>query len=351
MQRFHSLDALRGIAALAVVVLHWKGFTGRWDAPLDSLLFMAYEHGELAVDLFFCLSGFVFFWLYGRSVSDGTMPAGRFALMRFSRLYPLHLATLILAAAGHWLYTVSTGLTFHGGANTNAGNLLAHLMLANAWAGDLHSFNGPAWSISVEALLYAAFFVFCRHARITAPFLAVVAVLGFWPIHAIDAEVGRGVGSFFMGGLAFVAFRRFGASAEPALRPAMILMWGVALMCSRFDMADQYGASVPQWLVTLALFPLTVLYLAALEAKRGPTLRGLSWLGDISYSVYLLHFPLQLLAASLLPVEAFKSAWIMAGFFAVLIPASLASHHGFERPVQRWLRSRRSMVVAHGQIP
>src|SRR5882672_6997435 len=95
----HSLDALRGIAALAVVAFHYSNFftVGNAlpasfnvsDQPFYGMVPLIYKSGWLAVDLFFTLSGFVFFWLYSARVSDRSVSAGKFFLLRFSRLYPL----------------------------------------------------------------------------------------------------------------------------------------------------------------------------------------------------------------------------------------------------------------------
>src|SRR5437868_4606230 len=107
-KRLTSLDALRGIAALAVVVWHWQHFFaigGGWQRgwtrdmqPFFAVLKPLYLQGWAAVDLFFVLSGFVFFWLYGDTVRTREIGTGRFAWLRASRLYPLHLAMLLAVA-------------------------------------------------------------------------------------------------------------------------------------------------------------------------------------------------------------------------------------------------------------
>jgi peptidoglycan/LPS O-acetylase OafA/YrhL len=98
-KRLYSLDALRGVGALAIVVWHWQHFYaigGTWAAgwsraaePLYPFLKPFYEEGWVAVDLFFAVSGFVFFWLYLEPVARREIGAGTFARQRFSRLYPL----------------------------------------------------------------------------------------------------------------------------------------------------------------------------------------------------------------------------------------------------------------------
>ena len=96
----------------------------------------------------------------------------------------------------------------------------------------------------------------------------------------------------------------------------------------------------------IVLFPATILTLAVWEGFRGTLGRRLSFLGNISYSLYLLHFPLQLVvmlfALSLsLPRTVFYSPWALLGFYGILIPLSLVSYYFFERPIQNLLRKKK----------
>jgi peptidoglycan/LPS O-acetylase OafA/YrhL len=93
----------------------------------------------------------------------------------------------------------------------------------------------------------------------------------------------------------------------------------------------------------LVLFPLTILALALLEARRGPLLKPLSFLGDISYSAYLLHFPLQLLLYVIVAKFArgsaiYYSPWTMLAYFGVLVGIGMTCYRCFEMPVQARLR-------------
>ena len=95
----------------------------------------------------------------------------------------------------------------------------------------------------------------------------------------------------------------------------------------------------------LVLFPSTVCFLALWETHRGTLGRRAAILGDISYSTYLIHYPLQLLFVLLgslagFQLSAFASPIAMLVFFLVLIPLSLCSYHYLERPAQSFLRKR-----------
>src|SRR5690606_32505071 len=125
------LDAIRGVAALAVVVWHWQHFMllegskfswppasgepTRTGEPFYFLLKPLYEAGFIAVDLFFVISGFVFFLLYDTSIARRQTTASRFFIYRFSRLYPLYSITLIMAALLEALFIVRTGQPFVSG--------------------------------------------------------------------------------------------------------------------------------------------------------------------------------------------------------------------------------------------
>ena len=92
-------------------------------------------------------------------------------------------------------------------------------------------------------------------------------------------------------------------------------------------------------------FPATVLYLAVLETRGGPIARRVRGLGDATYAIYLLHFPLMLTTAILFRAtgsdfQKLRSPLSLAVFLLVLVPLALACHQFFERPVQQRIRRR-----------
>jgi peptidoglycan/LPS O-acetylase OafA/YrhL len=373
-ERLHSLDGLRGIAALAVVLWHWQHFfftgarPGAVDLsslPLAQVLHPFYTHGYLAVDLFFALSGFVFHFLYERRVASQDIDGWRFGLLRFSRLYPLHLVTLVMVAILQLMMLRMHG-QFFVYPNNDSWSFLLNLCMASSWGLENgYSFNGPAWSVSVEVLLYVMFFIGCRLGMTRAPMLLGMIVLGLFISWKIYLPLGRGIASFYVGGLACIVYRRILAgndargstmqiawaataawlatlllSLADAVMPSLTQEWSNRLSAA---LGMPAAASVAVWAV-LVLFPLTILACALLEKQRVLSgNRTLTHLGQVSYASYLLHFPLQLcIALTALQWKwqagIFYSPWLMLGFILTLLFMSSLSYRWLEMPMQAHLR-------------
>lgn len=167
-RRLHALDASRGLAALTVVIWHWQHFFytntapavdfRRDSQPLYSALKLFYEQGKWGVEYFFILSGFIFFWIYHDAIKERSIRAKEFFIHRFSRLYPLHAVTLFIVALLQAYHTNLRGHPFTYPEN-DFYHLTLNLFFASHWGLQKGwSFNAPSWSVSVEILLYAAFF-------------------------------------------------------------------------------------------------------------------------------------------------------------------------------------------------
>ena len=377
MKRLHSLDALRGIAALCVVLWHWQHFfalSGAWPQgwqrgvqPLYWLLKPFYDAGWAAVDLFFALSGYVFFWLYAEAIRQCSIGLGRFALLRFSRLYPLHVLTLFLVAAMQGAFYRATGHFFIYRAN-DPQSFLLNLGFVQGWRPDaIQSFNGPAWSVSVEALLYGLFFLLALAGLARSPAALAMVALGV-ALMPLNFFVARGVIGFFCGGLAWFAATRIVSGVQARRHAVLVILaallgWGIVIVASYTPLALEFydwlnayaprgiaqGYAVQIYLLafTLVLSPLTIVALALHEQLYQARLyKRLSFLGDISYSTYMLHFPLQL-AVALIVLHAgshpalFQSPVTLLLFLLVLIAFGALCYRSFERPMQRLFRGGR----------
>ena len=130
-----------------------------------------------------------------------------------------------------------------------------------------------------------------------------------------------------------------------------MISW-LGLLFFTFDFGSNILNSLPtliqkilSHMTTFIIFPATILSLALHELNHGSLGKKLSLIGDISYSTYLLHFPLQLAIVIVwlkfdINHNWLYSFWFMLLFFTVLIFASTLSYRYFELPTQKWLRKK-----------
>lgn len=381
--RFFELDILRGVAAIMVVIFHYKHFLLIQNAefhyenlPFDTLLAPVYVYGQYFVELFFAISGYVFFWLYGDAVANRRLNARSFFTARFARLYPLYLVTLVAAAGLQGLYLTLYHEPFIYQKNTGLDFVLS-LFAVQQWVpGAEQSWNGPAWSISVELFLYIVFFLIA-FLRWNRPWILVCVVIGgliVKHVHDPITDFSRGVPSFFLGGLVFHAVRFLNREGRETWRGRLdtILKWLVPglwiLTYIRAQPAVWDPLSQAWQLKPVAFFdtltiegfvygvmPLTLLALGLrrenwshplLSLER---LRGAAWIGDISYSIYLIHFPLQLVIMLVMShwdwshrVAVFASPLTLLAFLTVAIGLARLSFVYFEMPAREWIRRKLS---------
>ena len=196
--RFHLLDALRGLAALMVVTYH---------APLALRPYITqFPNSFLAVDFFFCLSGFVIAFSYERRLLKNLTP-GSFISLRLIRLYPLYLIGTIIVLLRTPLNAGRLQL-MHSDPRAFAVLVLASLFFIPAFwsspaSGYIYPFNVPAWSLGYELLanLVYAVIVKLRHSK---ALLAAICFVGFLPLlyaglHRADLDQGAGPGDFLFG--------------------------------------------------------------------------------------------------------------------------------------------------------
>ena len=378
MKRLYALDTLRGFAALSVVLWHWQHFfavSGTWQEgwqkssePLYLFLRPFYDEGWAAVDLFFALSGFIFFWLYAEAIREKRVSAFRFAWLRFSRLYPLHLVTLIAVAAMQYFFHRTTGNYFVYGSN-GWKRFVVSLIFAQNWLPPtrMQTFNGPAWSVSIEVLLYGVFFAFCRLGGLRKPWIALCVAVAAIPLMGWQFFIARGLIGFFIGGATFHLSRTI--ASHPAARrltqwlivAALGLWLGIwietyfaPLHAAFYWLSGHVSPEAGRFyignserifllLFVLIVVPTTLLALALHEQVLGGAWHRFAFVGDISYSTYMLHFPMQLALALIavhyaLTPATFENPVALILFYAALIALGGLSFHYFERPMQNFLR-------------
>jgi peptidoglycan/LPS O-acetylase OafA/YrhL len=311
--------------------------------PYYRHLSLLYNQGWLAVDLFFVLSGFVFYWLYSMDISAKRIAPRQFAILRVSRLYPLHLLTFFMVVALQAVYIHSTNVIFVYKRNDLSFGLQTLLGIGSWLPNRPTAFNGPFWSVSLELLLYIVFFLVCRWLS-SGWFPALVMVLLGTTLYRFHPDLERGVVGFFLGGLTFYSHRWL--STRPKTLPWLLGMGVLTLAGFGVALAIRRG-SVIWWKDMLfdLVFAATIIFISHLERRMPSLFKHTSWLGDISFSVYLLHFPLQLTFVMVNRVlggssDVFYHPLSLLLFMTVLIPLGFLSYHRYEIPAQRFLRLR-----------
>jgi len=358
--RLAPLDALRGLAALGVSVFsHYQHFGGsKATYPFNDWLAVhwVYENAWLFVDLFFVLSGIVLTYRYLAPIGARVIGGRQFLNLRLSRLYPLQVAALLVAAAVEWTLMARHEPTVIYEKN-DLYNFTLQLVYLHTFFEHGWSFNEPSWSVSGEVLVYLLFFIYAR--RYQAQYVAIsvaMVVLGIavqqpsWNLPILNALLGRALVGFFLGSLGFLAMRALDRRGYgPHLGWACLAALALVCVLASFIGYHAWVSSTPLPNV-LAIFPLVIFAsLRVPPLARLLSLRPFTFLGDISYAVYLIHVPLQMIFLAVMRARKIaiptESPWLLAGFAAVLVVAGAATHYGFERPARRWVRNRTAVAA------
>jgi peptidoglycan/LPS O-acetylase OafA/YrhL len=347
-----GLTGLRGIAALWVVAFHYD--IGPFSPLHIGRAVPLVRLGYLGVDLFFILSGFVIWHAHAEDFRNPSLASlKRFVSLRFARLYPVYLFTLLLLLA-MLIAAPYLGVLALDPRNFRLHELLIDLAMLQSWGLVRHlGWNYPAWSISAEWFCYLFFplaaLSLARFGRwrLIAALIALLAALSGIYLAVFDKTMNQTLGAtallralieFLMGCL----LRRI-ADVLPIDRirwtvPFLVLL-GLAV-CS-FELGSALASFMP-----IAIFPVLILA-ASTRANligRIAACRPLVMIGTASYSLYLMQAPVQKSTQPLSDVIAraqpVPSALAVLFYLALLSAATILVHLYVEAPSRRFLRRR-----------
>jgi peptidoglycan/LPS O-acetylase OafA/YrhL len=313
-EHIRSLTSLRGIAAVAIVVLHFSYYTLPSMGKILSTYTHFFQNAYLWVDFFFILSGFIMTHVYLDRFKSGVsfVEYRSYLFARFARIYPLHLFTLFLLVSLEFfkLFGLNISAFTH---KFNPTALFANLALLQAF--DLNCpplfwcdtyWNEPAWSISVEFVVYCIFPLLLLALTIIQPkFESIVYIITLIAIFflikvtrgSLDSIIGipaiaRCSLECILGILTYRVYRRGNYRKYWNLNLLGIgsLIWiGLIL---------HHGSDRFRSLADWSILPgFSVLILAVAVNNSGSIARLLDsrlllYLGTISYSIYLVHWPI-----------------------------------------------------------
>jgi peptidoglycan/LPS O-acetylase OafA/YrhL len=286
-ERFAALDGIRAVACFLVVAHHAPDLFPWLPSP---------SNAYLAVDLFFCLSGFVIASTYGARLRSGELSAGRFLVSRAIRFYPLYILGLALGIP-------RVLAAWHG---TAPGALVAVFLspelLYIPTPGLPYAFalNIPAWSLSAELLVNGVYAWLASRQPTIWWLLTPISLLAVWSHAAIagNADVGSTFAMLTIGWARATLMFSIGVLVQRTLRiqplrsnfivAAILIAVAVALGTLRQPALSAVA-------VTTVACPI-VIYFAARVSPLGALRAILLLLGQLSYGVYILHQgPLELI--------------------------------------------------------
>ena len=357
---FEILDGLRGIAALMVVIFHV--FEAYSDAdPTKQII----NHGYLAVDFFFLLSGFVIAYAYDDRWSR--MGQWEFYKRRLIRLQPMVVFGSVFGGA---LFYLQAGGLFPRIAETPVWQMLLVMLLGctllplpkafdiRGWD-EIHPLNGPAWSLFYEYVANIAYaLVLRRLSRRGLTLLLVLAagllldvalrgerrdLIGGWALDAAGVHIGlaRLCYPFLAGMLLMRSGKRLRVRHAFAVSGVLLIL---ALALPRMgDTPHDWRNGLYDAACVLLLFPLIVAIGAGQKLADGKSLRVARFFGDLSFPLYITHYPLIYLYTAWVvdqkvPARIGAPRGVLLVIVAVLI--AYASLKLYDEPVRRRLAAR-----------
>ncbi len=368
------LDGLRGVAALLVVIYHiFEGFSfAEATDGAGSGLITTLNHGHIAVDFFFILSGFVISYAYDDRWSK--MCLGSFFKRRLIRLHPM----LVMGALIGVLAFAVMGFERWDGTVAPTSWVMVALLLTMCMIpavpgvpyevrgnGEMFPLNGPSWSLFFEYLGNILYALFMRRmsTKVLAGFTVLLGVLhGWFFIGNVSGYDMIGVGWTidavnFWGGLVRMLFPfSMGMLLARTFRPKKVK--GAFWICSIVLLAlfavpyiPSEGAlslnSLYEYVCIAGIFPVLVWLGASGSStvtEEGWTGRVNKFLGDLSYPLYIVHYPIMYIFYAWLirnDVYSFSGCWALAlTVIAASLVLAVLCLKFYDVPVRKWLSKK-----------
>jgi len=350
MNRVSSIELLRFISALMVIIWHYQQFflpynpfsdlkiltNNREIQPFYEYLSLFYNYGNRGVDFFFLISGFVFSHVYLSEKNNTNFKT--FFINRFARLYPLHFLTLIVV------------LIFQFHSNENYETFIIHFFndtyhfilnffFVSGWGFEKGpSFNGPVWSVSVEIIIYFFFFyliLYFSNLRFIKSILVVIFLIAFRKLiddkyfNQINWQIINCALLFFEGVLVYYLTKK-------NKKNSLLLLIGLGLFTLSLFGNFKIYLFLPSIIIIFLFF----------EKFINQRLNNLfCFLGNLTYGTYLWHLPLQISLIIFFKNNNYdfnimnKDSFFLI-YLLLVFSISIVSYYFFEKKARFWIRSK-----------
>ena len=374
--RYEILDGLRGVAALMVIIFHC------FETYIPVFGTQHINHGYLAVDFYFVLSCFVIGYAYDDRWDK--MTTWGFFKRRLTRLHPMVIAGTLIGAALFFFAGTAFPETLKTPLWKFALCLVMGLLMIpcgpgldiRGW-GEMNSFNGPNWSLTFEYvgnILYA--FVFRHLPKLALAILCVVCafftldltlgwdVFGFFPDSPQYTVIG---GWSLTGQQLYIGFTRLlypflcgllisrilpghRSESNPSGSPIHLkggFWWCSLMLIVLFSIPCIGGKTgVPdgiyQAICVLLVFPLIVLAGSGSITTHKWSTMVCKWLGDLSYPLYITHYPLMYMQMNWFEDHKAAPVWMHIVMNLGVVFLSIVLAWGvlkiYDEPVREWLK-------------
>lgn len=349
-----GLEIIRFISALAVLLYHYQLFFWIKNEPVDLVIDnlplydyinFLYNYGlQGGVTVFWGISGFIFFWKYQDLIINQNFNGKNFFVYRFSRLYPLHFATLIIVLIFQFFYYLKKDFFYVYQVN-DLKHFLLQLFFASNWGFEKdYSFNGPIWSVSAEVFSYLVFFLTIKmFGKSILVNISIIIICVLLRIYKLSNPISDCLTIFFVCGCSAMIFKIVNLSKHKKIINFIFFIFAIIipLLVILFELTKHKHFIYTFQFIYIPL----ISFVFAIELNILKKFRKIiEVFGNMTYSSYLIHFPLQLFISLLCLYFNFKINYYSIYFFTIYIFLifffSFLIFNYFEDPVKKTIRKK-----------
>lgn len=355
MKKIYLIELLRFLSSIGVILHHYEIFFFRFNElnnikisdnfellPLNHILKLFYIYGDYGVQMFWCISGFIISYIYLDRIKSND--AKKFFVNRFSRLYPLHFITLIFVALLQ-LLNLSVFNKFMIFENNDLYHFVLNILFISSWGLEKGmSFNQPIWSVSFELIVYILFFLtVLGFKKLNLIKLIVIYVLILLlnksnflydqsALNILVSDQHNDIISciqLFLSGM--IIYRIYKLDNKFFLLVFSNLLLGISLI-----------GNFKIFIFCPALIMAVIAIENYLSINNKSVKNILSTMGQITYSCYLIHFPVALIVIMSVKekTEIFLNQYFLLGYLFFIILISIFVYFLIEKKLQKKIRDK-----------